>query len=375
MPERLRILHVVGAMNPGGVESWLMALLRRADRSEIAMDFLVHTTSAALYDAEIRGLGGRIIACPDVRRPAYVREFNHALRRHGPYDVVHSHVHWFSGLTIPLARRGGVRLRIAHSHSDSSASEAGAGPLRAVYRAVMARGMHSSATHLLAASGPAARALFGAGWRRSAQVIYCGVDFAPFAERSAAEDRASAREELGIERGDIVFGHVGSFHKPKNHSFLCTVAALATGLDARVRVLCVGEGVLRPQIEAHFEAAGVRAIFPGLRRDIPRLLRAMDVFVFPSLYEGLPLAVIEAQAAGLPCVVSANITREVDVVSGLVRWLALVEGPRSWAEAALRGAKQPVEADRGLTILRESPFSVEASLENVRRIYQTSSFV
>ncbi len=120
MPRPIRVLHIVGAMNQGGVESWLMALLRHADRREIAMDFLVHTTEPAAYDSEIAALGGAVIPCPSVHRPAYIREFDAALSGSEPYDVLHSHVHWFSGLTTTLARRRGVRLRIAHSHSNSS---------------------------------------------------------------------------------------------------------------------------------------------------------------------------------------------------------------------------------------------------------------
>jgi glycosyltransferase involved in cell wall biosynthesis len=372
MPRPIRVLHIVGAMNRGGVESWLMALLRHADRREIAMDFLVHTAEAAAYDFEIAALGGTVIPCPSVHRPAYLREFNAALGRSEPYDVLHSHVHWFSGLTTTLARRRGVRLRIAHSHSNSSLRECGSGPLRAAYRTLMRRGISSSATHLLAASGPAACALYGADWRESprARVVYCGVDFAPFAAGAHA-DRESVRQEFVIRPGEIVVGHVGNFHPPKNHAFLAAMAACALGHQPGVRVLCVGGGPLREQTRALFEQAGVRAIFTGPRADVPRLLRGMDVFVFPSHYEGLPLAVVEAQAAGLPCVVSTEVTREVEAVPGLIRWLPLSAGPKAWADAVLAAARQPVQAARGLATMRRSRFSVEASFGNMQAIYRS----
>jgi glycosyltransferase involved in cell wall biosynthesis len=372
MPRPIRVLHIVGAMNQGGVESWLMALLRHADRREIAMDFLVHTAKAAAYDSEIAALGGAIIACPSVRRPAYIREFDAALGRNQPYDVLHSHVHWFSGLTTTLARRRGVRLRIAHSHSNSSARESGAGPVRAAYRTLMRRGMFSSATHLLAASRPAASALFGSDWGESsrARVIYCGVDFKPFSAADAGADRESVRQELGIGSGEIVVGHVGNFHTPKNHAFLAAIAACATRREPGVRVLCAGGGPLREQVQSQFEQAGVRTIFTGPRTDIPRLLRAMDVFVFPSLYEGLPLAVVEAQAAGLPCVVSTEVTREVEAVPGLIRWLPLWADAGIWADTVLEGARQPVQAANGLATMRRSAFSVETSFDNMQAIYR-----
>ncbi len=371
MANPIRVLHILGAMNYGGVESWLMALLRRADRAEVAMDFMVHTSKPCAYDSEIAGLGGSIIACPSVRSPGYVIEFDSALRRHGPYDVLHSHVHYFSGLTTTLARRRGVRVRIAHSHSNSSVPEAGTGPIRAAYRAVMRRAMLSSATHLLAASVPAASALFGSGWRESsrARVVYCGVDLAPFAAGDVDADRESARREFGIDPAEIVVGHVGNFHAPKNHAFLVSIAASATRRRAGVCVLCVGRGLLQRQIRLQFEQHGVRVIFTGERADVPRLLRAMDVFVFPSFCEGLGLALVEAQASGLPCVVSDGVPREVDVVPGLIRWLPLSAGADVWADAVLEAAGRPNQSAIGLAAVRQSPFSADASFEHVRSIY------
>jgi glycosyltransferase involved in cell wall biosynthesis len=372
MRKPVRVLHVVGAMNQGGVESWLMALLRHADRVDVAMDFMVHTARPAVYDSEITSRGGRVIPCPSVHRPGYIREFDNVLRRHGPYDVLHSHVHWFSGVTTTLAHRRGIRLRIAHSHSNSTLAEADAGPWRAAYRAgyrlAMRRGMLASATHLLAASGPAACALFGANWREvpRARVLYCGVDFAPFAAGNAARDRESARQEFGIAPDEIVMGHVGNFHTPKNHRFLAAIAACAG-----VRVLCVGCGPLLDPVRDAFEQAGVRAIFTGSRSDVPRLLRAMDVFVFPSLYEGLPLAVVEAQAAGLPCVVSDEVTREVGVIQGLVRWLPLAAGARVWADAALAAAAELPQSTDGLKAMRSSPFGVETSFAQMCSVYRS----
>jgi glycosyltransferase involved in cell wall biosynthesis len=373
MRKPIRVLHIVGAMNHGGVESWLMALLRHADRADIAMDFLVHTSQPAAYDVEIGGLGGRLLPCPSVHGPGYLREFERALGSREPYDVLHSHVHWFSGVTTTLARRHGIRLRIAHSHSNSTLAETGAGAWRTAYRTLMRRGILASATHLLAASVPAACTLFGANWLEvsRARVLYCGLDFAPFSAGDAARDREDVRRELGIAAHEIVLGHVGNFHAPKNQRFLVSIAACAAEQRAAVRVLCVGGGPLQQEVRMLFEQAGVRAIFTGPRGDVPRLLRAMDVFVFPSLYEGLPLAVVEAQAAGLPCVVSIGVTKEVEVVAGLIRWLPLAAGPRAWANAALASAGHAAVAAGALAALRNSAFDVASSFDRMRAIYDS----
>jgi glycosyltransferase involved in cell wall biosynthesis len=367
MRKPVRVLHIVGAMDRGGVENWLMGLLRHANRSEIAMDFLVHTARKGIFDDEILSLGARIAACPSYHGPIYMREFDAALGRLGPYDVVHSHVHWFSGLTTSLARRRGVQLRIAHSHSDTRRPEARRGLVRGAYRTLMRRAIFSSATHLLAASRPAAEALFGR--ERGVSVVYCGVDFGAFARSSPDGDRLSVRREFGIAPDEIVLGHVGAFAAPKNHAFLCSLSACAAVRNRRVRVLCVGTGPLADEARAQFRHARVPAIFCGPRGDVPRLLRAMDVFVFPSLYEGLPLAVVEAQAAGLPCVVSTEVTREVEATSGLIHWANLHDGPGAWAEAVLAAASQPLQSGMGLAAMRRSPFSIESSFARIRSIY------
>ena len=371
MPKPIRVLHVVGAMNHGGVESFLMALLRHADRAEIAMDFLVHTSQPAAYDSEIAARGGSIIACPSIHRPGYILEFDSALRRHGPYDVLHSHVHYFSGVTTTLARRRGVRVRIAHSHTAGPGTDTG--PLRAAYQTLMRRSIFSSATHFLAVSGAAGCSLFGADWRRHsrARLVHGGVDFEPFGAREASVDRESVRREFGIGSTEIVAGHVGNLHPVKNHAFLSSIAGCMTRRQAGVCVLSVGSGPLLKQAQAQFREQGVRAIFAGKRNDVPRLLRAMDVFVFPSLYEGLPLSLVEAQAAGLPCVVSDAVTQEVDVVPGLIRWLPLTAGPGVWADAVLEAAARPAQSVRGLAVMRGSPFNAKASFEQMCSIYCT----
>ena len=373
MRKPIRVLHVVGAMNHGGVESWLMALLRHADRSEVAMDFVVHTRQPAAYDAEIVALGAKVFSCGPVHRPGYIHDFNNVLRTYGPYDALHSHVHYFSGVTTAIARRHGIPLRIAHSHSDSSVPESHRGLLRAGYRLSMRRAMSWAATDLLAASRLAAAALFGRLWTSHprAKILYCGVDFGSFARTNPLTDRTAARQELGIHAHDVVIGHVGSFGPPKNHAFLCSVAQAAARQNRNVCVVCVGAGPLQHEIRGRFQDAGIRAIFPGLRTDIPRLLRAMDAFVFPSLYEGLPLAVIEAQAAGLPCLLSTAVTREVDCVPGLIRWLPLSAGADVWAATALEAAQQRAQSAEALTIMRRSPFSVGSSFEQMRSVYQT----
>jgi glycosyltransferase involved in cell wall biosynthesis len=370
----IRILHVLGMMERGGAEAWLMHLLRTIDRARYRMDFVVHVTEPQEYDDEVRALGSALILCPHTRRPLrYAREFTRILNTHGPYDVVHSHVHQYSGLVLRLAKRAGVPVRIAHSHLDATAFEAQASPQRRAYLALMRHWIDATATDGLAASGQAAVDLFGPGWEADARyrTLFCGVDLSPFAHPVC---RDAVRTEFHIPQDAFVIGHVGRFTEQKNHAFLLDVAAEVVQRDANAHFLLVGEGELRPAMMARAAALGLgeHVIFAGSRADVSRLMRgAMDAFLFPSRYEGLGLVLVEAQAAGLPCVLADVVPREADIVPPLVHRLSLHQSPGVWADAllAIRDAPPPIAQPDALVLVRATPFDVRASWTALEHVY------
>jgi glycosyltransferase involved in cell wall biosynthesis len=370
----VRVLHVVGGMNLGGVETWLVHLLRHTDRACFQMEFLVHTADPCDYDDEIQTTGSKVIRCPHHKRPAvYARTFERILREHGPYDVVHSHVHHYGGYVLRLAHQAGVRVRIAHSHSGNSTRQEQASLLRGVYLCLMKRLVYLHATVGLAASRKAAVALFGPDWSADGRwrILYCGIDLAPF-ERTP--NPSVVRAEFGIPDDALVVGHVGRFAEPKNHRFLVDIYAEVVRREPRAWLLLVGDGPQRTAIERVVARKGLaeRVTFAGLRHDVPRLMSgAMHVFVLPSLYEGLPMVGIEAQAAGLPLVLSDAITEELDVVKPLVRRRALSDPPSSWAQALLTAwdTVSVVPRASALSILRESPFNIARSVKLVEQVY------
>ncbi len=337
----VRILHVVGGMNRGGVETWLLQILRHINRERFRMDFLVHTADPCAYDEEIRSLGSRIIACLGPRRPwFYARNFRRVLAAQGSYDIVHSHVHAYSGYVLRLARQAGVRSRIAHSHTDTRFKRRRANLLRRGYFALASREIRRHATAGLAASAQAAEALFGAGWQLQPlrRVLYYGCDPKPFRQ---IVDQRVVRSELGFNPDDLVIGHAGRFCEPKNHDFWVDVASELARREPRARFLLVGDGPLRPRVEAKIARLSLSGRFhlTGARPDVARLmLGAMDAMLFPSLWEGLPLAVVEAQAAGLPCVASQAVPEEAAVLPAGLRRLSLSERPDVWAQAVLAAA-------------------------------------
>jgi glycosyltransferase involved in cell wall biosynthesis len=375
MTQPVRVLQVLGGMNRGGAETWLMHLLRNMDRTKVHIDFLVHTTTECAYDAEIKNLGSRILACPWPQRPIrYGQKLRRLLHAHGPYDAVHSHVHHFSGWVLRVARQAGVPLRIAHSHNDTREQDHQARWIRRMYLRAMERWIGKHATLRLAVSRESGVCLFGTSppnppW----QVLYCGIDLRPF---DAPVDASDVRRELGLPDNAVVGAHVGRFMEQKNHAFLMRIAAEVVRREPRFHLLLVGEGPLRASVEQQVESLGLRnhVHFLGTRSDVPRLLRVVDVFVLPSLHEGLPLVGMEVQAAGVPFVFTDTVTSEVDVIPELLRRVPLRESPVYWAEAVVSAAKDRNVgcASECLSRVRRSPFNIESGVRELESIYVES---
>jgi glycosyltransferase involved in cell wall biosynthesis len=371
--EPIRVLHVLGALNPGGVESWLLQVVRHIDRERFQLDFLVHTEQPAAYDAEIRALGSRILACPGPQRPwSYGPRLQRILQEFGPYDVVHSHVHDFSGYVLRLARQAGVPMRIAHSHCDLSHIEQQSGFFRRRYLRLMKGWMHKHATAGLGCSRRAAQSLFGADWESDPRyrLFFCGIDPSPF-EKGGPSSRL--REEFGFPPDAFVVGHVGRFAEQKNHRFLIEIAAELIRRHPSARLVLVGDGPLRPEIEQQVREAGIaeQVVFAGLRRDVPQMMTNLfDAFLLPSHFEGLPIVMLEAQAAGLPCVYSNVVDEDTVVIPELMRSESLAEPASHWADALWSlHQKYPVRLDTALNTFSESPFHIRRCVEGLEELY------
>lgn len=366
----MRILHVLGGMNVGGIETWLMHVLRNIDRTRYHLDFLVHTTEPGAYDEEIRRLGSQVIPCLSPSQPlAYARNLRRILREHGPYDVVHSHVHHFSGFVLRCARQAGVPMRIAHSHNDTTAVERRAGVLRRGYVRLMRRWIWLHATHGIGCSDQAAIDLFGPAWRQDSrnQILYYGLDLSAFA---APVGRDAARAAVGLPIEAFVVGHIGRMLPQKNHLFLVEVFNAVVQRRPDAHLLLVGDGSGRAAIEQAAERMGLRdrVHLVGIRMDVARCLEAMDVFVFPSIHEGLGLVLIEAQAAGLPCLASLAVPEEVMVCPGQVKRLELASGAEAWAEQLVTIPPGP-PTSVGLETIQRSQFNITQSVTNLCTMY------
>ncbi len=332
--EQVRVLHVLHSMNCGGAETLLMHLYRNMDREKVQFDFLVNVFEEMYYEREIESLGGHIYRMPFLTKttpPVYAHALTKFFRAH-PYRIVHSHLETTTGIILAAARRAGVPVRIAHSHNSRFTRVGLAAAPENLFKAWCRSRIVSNATHLFGCSEEANRWLYGRHAGEST-LLNNGVDVAACAYD--AQVRAQRRRELGV--GDApVFGHVGRFNDQKNHVFLIEAFARYHASHPGGRLLLVGEGVLQPQIERQARDAGLAdsVSFLGLRPDVPQLLQAMDCFLLPSKFEGLPLALVEAQAAGLVCLAADTVSPQSDLGACAFSFLPLEVG--AWADAMAR---------------------------------------
>ena len=327
----IRVLHVFGIMDCGGAETMIMELYRNIDRTKIQFDFVVHTEQKGYFDDEIYSLGGRIYKVPKFSYQTiiqYRKQWNKLLSEHIEWTIIHGHVRSTASIYLSIGRKLG-RYTIAHSHSISS----GKG-LSSVVKDLLQKRI--KADYYLACSEAAGKWLFG-------EQIVCSDKFSVLHNSISTNKyvfdeqvRKNTRNKFHCEDTFLV-GHVGSFYDVKNHYFLLDVFKYICERNPLSKLILVGDGYLKENIEKRVKELGIsdKVIFTGVRSDVNKLLMAMDVFVFPSKYEGLGMVIIEAQATGLLSVISDKVPNESIITEGVVSVKSLEETPEQWAECIL----------------------------------------
>lgn len=329
MAEQIRVLHVLGSMNLGGAESRIMDLYRNMDREKVQFDFLVHDSREGFFDKEIQSLGGHIYYAPRFKVYNY-RAYRKAMKQffaaHHEFKAVHGHMTSTAALYLPIAKKAGVPMTIAHARS--AGVDKG---IKGTITKWMRRPLPKRTDFCLACSRLAGEAVFGEDVVKAGKVRILPNAIETEKYKYDACVRKEMRAVLGLQ-DKYVIGHVGRFHYAKNHEFLIDIFAEIKKRKDNAVLLLVGEGPLMDEVKEKVSMLDLEqaVIFTGNQPDVSRYYQAMDYLVFPSRFEGMPGTIVEAQAAGLPCLISDTITEEVKVTE-LVRFASLCDSPESWA--------------------------------------------
>lgn len=338
----MRVLQVVTVMNRGGLETMLMNYYRKIDRSRIQFDFMVHRPEKGHYDDEIFAMGGKIFRMPKIRPGNYRLYFNQLdqfFKKYKEYQIVHAHLNENSGFVLRSAKKAGIPCRIAHSHLSDLIVD-----YKLPFRIYARRAMQGHPSHYFACSQKAGEWLYGqkATDNLSVTILNNAINVEKFTLDPVS--RAHTRRELQVNDG-LVIGHIGRFNKQKNHDFVLDIFKEVHRKRSDSILVLIGDGPLRGKIEKKAKKLNLmnNIRFLGVRSDISDLLHSMDLFLFPSLFEGLPVCMVEAQAAGLTCIISDSITKEVDI-SGRVQFLGLNQSAEAWADHILSSSYEHVDS-------------------------------
>lgn len=328
-----RLLCIMSAaMNRGGAETFLMKLYRKIDKTEYQMDFCVSANDKGIYDDEILSMGGKIFK-KGKKTDGLIKSFNTIKRtvKENNYEyVIRVNEHSLSTIDLIAAKCGGAKVVAMRSSNAASGSK-----IRTVLHKLFMPLAKCVPDVKIAPSSEAAKYTFGKKSVKKGKVnlLHNAIEVDNYLFNSDMRNRL--RDELNLN-GKFVVGHIGRFANQKNHSFLIDVFYGITKKCDNAHLVLVGEGDLKPKIEEKVNSLNIsdKVSFLGVRNDVPKLLSAFDVKLFPSLYEGMPNTIIEAQASGLHCVISDTITKEADI-TGLVDYLPLSGDTQMWADKVL----------------------------------------
>ena len=372
--EKIKVLVVAATMNAGGLENQLMHLLRNADKEIFQIDFSSKVADS-YYRKEIESLGARYHVLPEMNKKNMFSYFRTMIRimKTGQYDVVHSNELFHSGVVLLAAYFAGVKCRIAHSHSiyDLDDINAKRSAIRKIYSSIMRWLILQFSNVRIACSTAAGEFLFGKKTLKkdTYHLLFNSVDTREYIENYDAEETGEFCESEWI---NVL--HVGRVYEVKNQLFITEIAEEFKKRNKNIRILCAGKGnpeymdnvqevIKSKELQKHMKMLGVR-------KDISELLRKSKAFILPSLYEGMPLVLIEAQASGIHCVSADTFSKEVDFGIDAVEWLPLQSGAEKWADAIEiaieKGRKEKTEV---VNAIEEKGFDSRIFTEKLCKLY------
>lgn len=336
MSEKVKILHIIGKRPIGGVGTFILNMHSNINKSKIQFDYLINASSSeGEFDIKVTSLGGNVFVLPELKYKntiKYLILLNNFFKQHRDYKAIHVHTPNIGIFNFILARIYGIEYRILHSHNTKYSDK----KINSLRNFIMQLPLKKLSNIYFACSNKAGEFLFGSTNLKKGNIYIANnaIDAEKF--RYDETKRSKIRRELNLEEKFVV-GHVGRFNAQKNHDFLIDIFKKINQVNNESVLVLVGNGELEKQIRHKVKQLNIEEniIFLGLRDDVQDLLQAFDVFVLPSLFEGLPLVGIEVQAAGLPCIMSDSITDEIKITD-TIEFISLNKGAEYWANAILK---------------------------------------
>lgn len=364
-----RILHVLGCLDRGGAETLVMNIYRKIDREQLQFDFVVHTNQKGAYFDEIQSLGGKVYVCPRYigkNHFSYKKWWQVFLSEHTEYKIVHGHVRSTASIYLRVAKKQG-RYTIAHSHSTSSGNG-----VSSIIKKIMQFPIRNIADCFLGCSQQANEWLFGkkvANDHNKCSILKNGIDLAKF--DFDLQKRNETRARLGLE-GKKVIGTVGRIETPKNPLFIIDIFHELVKNNSNCMLLWVGDGSLAGSVVEKAKMLNIddKVIMVGSKSNVSDYLQAMDVFLFPSLWEGLGMSLIEAQATGLPCLCSDVIPEEANV-SDLLFKISLGSGVDFWVSSCIdMMINKSVNRQSRTQSVTAAGYDIQQIVKQLRGIYE-----
>lgn len=359
MSEPIRVLQVVTYMGRGGLETMLMNYYRNIDRDKVQFDFLTHRDERWDYDDEIESLGGKIYHLPKLNpfSKSYLNALDKFFKEHKEYQIVHCHQDCLSGVVLKVAKKNGVKFTIAHAHSASQDKN-----LKYIIKTLAKKNIKKYSDKMFACGEEAGKWMFETD---NFEVLNNAIDTDLYTYNKEKADKV--KKKFDIENKFVV-GHVGRFNYPKNHKFIIDVFYEGQKIKEDSVLMLVGDGDLRHEIEQKVQDLGLsdKVIFTGVRSDVNDLMQGMDVFLFPSLYEGLPVTMVEAQASGLKCIISDKVPFECKMTENVVV-VKLEESPQKWAKEVIKYEKY--ERKNTKEEIVKANFDIKANAKYLQEFY------
>ena len=353
-----RVLCILANMNAGGAETFLMKIYRQLDRTKYEIDFCINVPDKCFYEDEITSLGGKIYRIPSKSESfqLYKKKLFDVVNSNGYKHVLRIASNGASFIDLKIAKKAGASVCAVRS---SNSSDGKGIKLKLAHR--IGRVLYGKYVDVkIAPSDLAAIYTFGEQAYKNGEVniLHNALDLEVYKFESA--ERKRIRAEFGIKESEILCGHVGRFSPQKNHEFLIDIFSELCKEHPNNKLLLVGNGELEEEIREKCAEKGMldKVIFAGVRSDIPAVLSAMDIFVFPSFYEGMPNTVIEAQSTGLPCIVSDTITKEAKITD-IVSYVSLNESTAVWASIVSKLAELAVDRETYHTLMKNSGYDIQ----------------